>query len=56
MEVEVSILRRVFQFSDDCNSIDRYHSLLICVHADPPVALVGPRSCPHPQMAVSTEH
>ena len=48
----------ISQFPDNCSGImirkiDRRHSLLICVHADPPVALLGPTFCPHPQMAVS---
>lgn len=30
------------------------HSLLIGVHAEPPVALFGPRFCLHPRMANST--
>lgn len=28
--------------------LDCCHSLLISVHAEPPVALLGPRFCPHP--------
>ena len=49
---------RISQFSDDRSDfmivfdikIDRRHLLLICVYVDPPVALVDPRFCPHPQM------
>lgn len=41
----------VFDVKFDCG-----HSLLICVHANPPVALLGPEFCPHLQMAASSGH
>ena len=32
------------------------HSLMICVPADPPVALLGPGSCPHPPSKADLLH